>query len=157
MVALLPAIKITRGQIKNMVLTIGSWFNEPGIEFKVSYKVHKLVRQTMVDDIMKPCGLEDKDPNIYLGLVIATSSNTNELEVRGPEYDKRNKFINYGLWLPYKKINDSKDYLNEYLNNLFDALVLLFRKYDVSEAAIRSVQHKVEKEVINNEEYDYSE
>ena len=79
-----------------MTLTIRSWFNEPGIHFNISYKVGQLVRQLMSNDIMTPFGLETKDPDIFLGLVIATSSSTSELEVRGPDYDKRNKFINYG-------------------------------------------------------------
>jgi len=140
-----------------MVLTIGSWFNEPGIEFKISYKVRKLIRQIVVEDVMKPFGLEEKEPNWFLGLVIATSSNTNEVEVRGPENDKRNKTINYGLWLPYKKINDSKDYLNEYLNSLFDALVILFEKYGIPEQPIRLVQEKVKKDVLDNPEYEYNE
>ena len=62
-----------------------------------------------------------------------------------------------GLWLPYSKINESPDYLKEYLSNLFDALVLLFSKYNVPEMAIRGVQKKVEIEVLNNENYIYSE
>ena len=140
-----------------MTLTIRSWFNEPGIHFNISYKVGQLVRQLMSNDIMTPFGLETKDPDIFLGLVIATSSSTSELEVRGPDYDKRNKFINYGLWLPYSKINESPDYLKEYLSNLFDALVLLFSKYNIPEMAIRGVQKKVEIEVLNNENYIYSE
>jgi hypothetical protein len=140
-----------------MILTIRSWFNEPGIEFTVSHKVHKFARQTIIDEVLKPFGLESKDPDVFLGLVIATSENTKIVEVRGPEYDKRNKFINYGLWLPYEKINNSNNYLGEYLNNLFDALVLLFNKYDVPESAIRNVQGKVEAEVLNNPNYVYSE
>ncbi|HEY9001786.1 MAG TPA: hypothetical protein VIM89_10570 [Mucilaginibacter sp.] len=140
-----------------MVLAIGSWFNEPGIEFRVSFKVRKLIRQIMVEDIMMPFGLEERDPYTFMRLVISTSIGTSKLEVRGPEYDKRNKTINYGLWLPYKKINESSSYLNEYLNNLFDALVILFKKYDVPEDPVRSVQKKVEKEVLNNAEYEYNE
>jgi uncharacterized metal-binding protein len=140
-----------------MILTIGSWFNEPGIDFKISYKVHKLIRQTLIDDVMEPYKLTNKDQDIFLGLVIATSNDTEELEVRGPEYDKRNKFINYGLWLPYKKINDSASYLSTYLTCLFDALVILFKRYDILETAIRAVQHKIEKEVLNNQEYAYQE
>ena len=116
-----------------MTLTIGSWFGEPGISFKVSYKVSKFIRQLLTDDIMIPFGLESKEPNTFLGLVITTLSSISELEVRGPQYDKKNKTINYGLWLPYKKINESSNYLTEYLCSLFDALVVFFNKYYIED------------------------
>lgn len=140
-----------------MVLTIGSWFSEPGVEFKVSHKVHKFIRESLIEDVMKPFGLETKDPDIFIGLVITTRKNIEELEVRGPEYDRRNKFINYGLWLPYKKIDEAENYLKEYLKYFFDALVILFKKYDVPEENIRKVQHNVEAEVLNNINYRYVE
>ena len=140
-----------------MVLTIGSWFSEPGVEFEISHKVHKFIRENLIEDIMKPFGLETKDPDIFIGLVITTTKNLTELEVRGPEFDRRNKFINYGLWLPYQKIVCSENYLKEYLRYFFDALAILFKKYNVPEESILKVKYKVEEEVLNNANYSYSE
>src|ERR1700744_197535 len=112
-----------------MELTIRSWFGEVGIEFKISHKVHRLIRETLIEHIMQPYGLDQKDPSTFIGLVITTTSKTEILEVRGPEFDKRNNFINYGLWLPYHMINGTSNYLKEYLHYLFDALVILFKRY----------------------------
>lgn len=140
-----------------MVLTIGSWFSEPDVEFKISHRVHNLIRENLIEDVMKPFGLETKDPDIFIGLVITTTKNIVELEVRGPEYDKRNNFINYGLWLPHEKIVCSENYLKEYLRYFFDALVILFKKYHVPEENIFKVKYKVEEEVLNNANYSYSE
>ena len=106
---------------------------------------------------MKPFALEARDPDIFMGLVITTKKSVVELEVRGPEYDKRNKFINYGLWLPYKEIDDAQNYLKEYLKYFFDALVILFKNYDVPEEDIRKVQREVETEVLDNINYRYVE
>lgn len=139
------------------MLTIGSWFSEPGVEFEISHKIHNFIRERLIEDVMKPFGLETKDPDIFIGLVITTTKNLTELDVRGPEYDKRNKFINYGLWLPYQKIVCSENYLKEYLKYLFDALIILFKKYDVPEESILEVKHKVEDEVLNNANYSYVE
>jgi hypothetical protein len=140
-----------------MILTIRSWFNEPGIEFEVSYKVHNFIRQTIIDDIMIPFGLIDKDPSTYIGLVITTNPQIADIEVRGPEYDKRNKFINYGVWLPYKRICEAENYLNEYIECLFSALILLFKMYGIPSSAVTIVKNKVEEEVLNNDKYKYSE
>jgi hypothetical protein len=140
-----------------MILTIRSWFSEPRIEFKISYKVLKLVRESLVDYIMKPFGLDILEPDLLIGLVITTTKNTTQLEVRGPEFDKRNKFINYGLWLPYKPITDAESYMKEFLKYLFEALVILFKKYDVPESAIWDVKERVQKEVLYNSTYNYVE
>jgi hypothetical protein len=140
-----------------MVLTLRSWFSEVGIEFKISFKISKLVRQLLIENVMQPYDLESTNPDCFICLVITTTKNTKNLEVRGPEYDKRNKVINYGLWLPYENINNSNNYLREYLSYLFDALVILFNKYQVPESAIRDIQCKVEEEVLDNPEYIYSE
>src|SRR5476651_366358 len=120
----LLVIRTIQEHNNNMALTIGSGFSEPGVEFKVSHKVHKFIRESIIKDIMKPFALEARDPDVFIGFVITTRKNIKELEVRGPEYDKRNKFINYGLWLPYQKIDDAENYLNEYLKYFFDALVI---------------------------------
>jgi len=140
-----------------MTLTLSSWFGEVGIKFKISFKVHKLIRELLIENVMKPFGLDSKDPEVFLGLVLTTTKETRDLEVRGPEYDRKNKYINYGLWLPYEKIDNSNNYLQEYLNYYFDALVILFNKYNISEESILKVKYKVEEEVLNNANYSYSE
>ena len=138
-----------------MIIAISSWFNEPDIEFRISFKVHNVVWKYLTDDIMKPFGLEENDPGFLMRLVTATSSDTKKLDVRGPEINKRNKSISYGLWLPYENINGSADYLKEYLYYYFNALVIVFNVYGVSEASIREIQDKVEAEVLNNTVYLY--
>lgn len=140
-----------------MVLTIRSWFSEPDVEFKISHRVHNFIRENLIEDVMKPFGLETKDSDIFIGLVITTQKNMSELEVRGPEYDRKNKFINYGLWLPYKKIEDAENYLEEYLKYFFDSLIILLKNYNVPAESILKVKYKVEKEVLNNANYSYSE
>lgn len=140
-----------------MIIAISSWFNEPGIEFKISFKVHNLIWKYLTDDIMKPFGLEEKDPGFLMRLVTATSSDTKELDVRGPETNKRSKSISYGLWLPYEHINSSADYLKEYLYYYFNALVIVFNIYGISEASICEIQGKVEAEVLNNTLYLYED
>jgi hypothetical protein len=136
-----------------MVLTISSWFNEPGVKFNVSHKIYKRIRQLLIEEIMHPFELDKKDSDTFIGLITATSLNTEALEVRGPELNKKNKTINYGLWLPYRKITESDDYLRDFLQNYFDALVKVFQHYDVPEANVRKVQKQTESEVLNNSDY----
>jgi len=136
-----------------MTITLSSWFNEPNVKFRISHIVYKFIRQSLIDDVMISHGLEKRDPNLFLELVTCTSIKTTELEVRGPEYDKRNKFITYGLWLPFERINNSSHYVKEFLDLYFDALVLVFRYYSIEESVIRKVQSKTLVEVVDNDFY----
>ncbi|MFD2145329.1 hypothetical protein [Mucilaginibacter antarcticus] len=138
-----------------MILIISSWYGEPGVSFRIYFKVHKLIRHQLIEQVMYPFGLEAADSETVLSLVSTTTANTKKLEVRGPEVDKRNKTINYGLWLPYLNIHNSSNYLKTYLEYYFDALVILFDKYDIPEDVIRAIQRKVENEVLGNLEYEY--
>lgn len=71
-----------------MIVTVSSWFNEPGINFKISFRVHNLICEFLVNEIMKPFRLDEKYPNLLIRLVTATSINASELDVRGPEINK---------------------------------------------------------------------
>lgn len=136
---------------------MSAWYNEPGIKFNVSHKIYKLIRLQLIEKVMDPTGLTAKDPDHFLNLNTTTAYDIYELAVRGPVIDKRNKFISYGLWLPYKEINDSKEYLKTFLEFYFDALLILFDKYNVPREFILDVREVVVKEVDNNTEYFYVE
>ncbi len=74
-----------------MIVSVGSWSNEPGINFKISYRVHNLIREFLVNKIMKPYGLEERDTQFLLNLVTVTSLKTKELDVRGLKLIKEEK------------------------------------------------------------------
>lgn len=140
-----------------MRLSISSFYSEPGFSFSISHKVDNLIREKLTDMVMVPYGLDKKDTNVFLGLDITTSSTTYSLEIKGPYYDKKNDFINWGLWLPYKEIYKEPDQLIPYLKYFFDAVVQVFKNYNIDEQEIRTVQKIVEGEVINNPEYIFEE
>lgn len=135
-----------------MTLLISAWYNEPGYNFRFSHKVSSFIRQQLHDKIFLDYGLDKKDVQWYLNLVIATDSKTTHLEVRGPHVRKRQKFIDYGLWLPYS-INQTEYPLASYIQNLFDALVIVFSNYEVLEMDIREVETLCKKEILHNENY----
>lgn len=138
-----------------MKLTLDSFFVEPDYYFNISYHVSNYIIGLLDIHIMEPYELSQKDQNLFLSLIISTNSKTKVVEVKGPSYDKRNGFINYGLWLPYKPITQSENYLSSYLKYLFDSLVIVFSKYSVKEEDVRKVQKLVEEEVLDNPKYGY--
>lgn len=140
-----------------MRFAISHLYVEPGIRFQISHKVDKYIEHKITEDIMKPYSLDKDKEGTFLNLIVSTRSTINELEVRGPDYDKKNDFIVWGLWLPYKEISEAEDQIPPYLNYLFEAIILVLAKYGAHEADIRGIQKDVEKEVINNPEYIFAE
>ena len=139
-----------------MKLAISSLYSEVGCSFKISYLVRKKITELLIEDIMEPFGLENIDKNLYLGLIISTSSKIYEVEVKGPHFDKRNGVVNYGLWLPYDKINNAENYVLSFINYLFDSLVIVFSKFSVPEHNIRNVERKSIEIIVNNKDYEYT-
>lgn len=135
-----------------MILLLSAWYNEPGYNFKFSYKVSNFIRAQLHQRIFLKYGLDTKDEQWHLNLVIATDSKTTNLEVRGPDVRKRQKFIDYGLWLPFT-INQDKYPLESYLEHLFRALVIVFSNYGVLAKDINEIEVICKKEILENETY----
>jgi len=140
-----------------MILVVSRWFNEVGYSFRISTKVDGFIRDQVREQILKNYELDKIDEGVYLNLVVATDSRTIDLEVRGPEIRKRQKFIDYGLWLPYDEINRALDPIAKYIEYYFKALRIVFKNYNVPPEAFDSIQEKAEKEILLNPEYDYKQ
>ena len=54
---------------------------EVGIKFHISHKVHKVMMRYLTEDIMKPYGLSELEPNVFLNLQQTTRESFSELSV----------------------------------------------------------------------------
>ena len=141
-----------------MILTMSSFYSEPGCKFCISHRVDNLIRDNLRLKIMEKYRLDTIDKDYFLDLSVTTNSKTTVVQVKGPDIDKKNKFYNCGLWLPYEAIAKADDQLPPYLKYLFDALAIFFgQQYDVKEEDIRNIQNEIEAEVIGNLEYEFNE
>jgi hypothetical protein len=140
-----------------MVLTISCLYTEPDVVFKISPGVDNLVRDTLIQMIMKPYGLEKKDPELFLGLFVTTRRDCRTARAMGPDHDKRNEYITWALRLPFEEITRADDPLEPYLNHLFSAVAEVFANYGVSREDVSKVESTVKMEVLGNPRYSYIE
>lgn len=134
------------------MLTITQLYTEPGSFFKISFEVTALIGKKLEEAI----NLYDLLPNgKEFTIYICTKKQLNEIEVKGPDIESTN--IIWSLWLPYDKIVKEKEQIIPFLNICFEALVLLFNHYNVSEKDIMKIKEIIEKRVINNRVYLYIE
>ena len=136
-----------------MILLIGAWYNEVGYSFNFSHKVDVFIREQITNEIFTKYGLDTIEDSWYLNLIIATDSHTIKIDVRGPKQRKRQMMIDYGLWLPYNYNMKSENPLEKYIECLFDALVIVFDNYGVSQKDILDLKASSKKEILNNSVY----
>ena len=140
-----------------MILITSAWYNEPEYYFEISHKVDNFIREQVIKTIFPKYQLDDIEPNWYLKLSVSTASDIKELEVRGPEINKRSKMISYGFWMPFDTITKSKDPINSYLDYYFQALQVVFTGYGVDPNDFNAIKDVCVKEIVNNSEYIYEE
>jgi len=61
------------------------------------------------------------------------------------------------MWLPYNKILQNGDYLSNFINELFVALIIILKKYNVLESTIHKFKNEIINHVTGNSLYEYKE
>ena len=135
-----------------MKLYFASFYTDPNANFKVSFKVFKFLKKIANENLTLR---SEKYKEYTLELWYNTARIQKEIEIKGPDIDKKDKTLGYGLFLPYKKIIKSKTFLKTYLEYYFDAMAMLLSEFEVPEADVRKVQKIVMDEVLDNPEYEY--
>ncbi|MES2566280.1 MAG: hypothetical protein V4565_05405 [Bacteroidota bacterium] len=136
-----------------MELTIGAWYNEPGVSFDFSFRISKFVRLAIKECIMTPLGLIDAYPEKCLHLTVTTTSAQDKLEVKMGPFKSKATNVNCGLWFPYNSIILSKNPLEEYIENYIKSIPLVFEKWGVTAEQISQVTIKIKTEIIGNPYY----
>ena len=84
--------------LDEMELTIGAWFNEPGINFEFSYRISNYIRLAIKECVMTPLGLIDAYPEKFLHLTVTTTSTQDKLEVKMGSFKAKATSVKCGLW-----------------------------------------------------------
>lgn len=133
-----------------------SIFSEVNSYFSISHKVDLKIREELNENIVSYLKLTPKEKEMdFINLITCTKKSVLAVKIEGPDFNRKEKIINWGLWLPYEKIVEYSDQRKQYIKYYFDALVILFKRYGVEEEVLRQVQKDIEKEVIENNEYEY--
>ncbi|MEM9889096.1 MAG: hypothetical protein AAF849_24680 [Bacteroidota bacterium] len=88
---------------------------------------------------------EEKFGNANLDMIAVLERKTKELEIKGPTVDS--ELVDFGIWLPYKKMKNSSNYRLSYFNYFCEGILTLLRKYDFdtleTEKAIDELRKKL--------------
>ena len=129
---------------------------EVGYEFLISHKVDNLIINLLSEKIIIPYKLDAIDEEIFLNLQVSTDSKCSRIDVVKPD-SVNDEFLTWKMWLPYKQIVESGNYLDEYLNCFFDAATQVFTEYGVDVQDVLAVKEIIKTEVLDNSDYEYVE
>ncbi len=139
-----------------MEILTSSLYSEVNCYFSISHKIDLEIRKALNEKIIPELRFTSREEGFkFINLIVSTSNDTHKMEVKGPDFNRKEKIINWGL--PYKEIMNSANQVVLYLQFYFDALVFLFRKYGINEELIRSIQEEISSKVIGNSEYEYED
>lgn len=114
----------------------------PNFENKFRSISSVVIKETLNNCFDSWDGFLAKYPGYGLSLYIVKKRGMFELLVKGPTISKKNKVLDYSIFLP----DEIKD-LNLYIDLVFEGVGVVLSKYKVSEGVIEKMKEECKKEL----------
>lgn len=138
-----------------MRIGTASLYCEPGYSFEIPYKIDLLIRNRLNEMVITKYLFEMIQTDVLLSFIVSTNSKTEKVEVKGPDVNKRQQTVTWGLWLPYKEITEADDPIKAYIRCYFEAAGMILEEFKVKREDIQLVREEVEEELRNNPDLYY--
>ncbi|WP_203288859.1 hypothetical protein [Metabacillus sp. cB07] len=129
-----------------MYITVSHLYVEVGTYFPISYKVDNLIIYEINEKITGPYKLDLVNKDQLINLMVTTNRATTELEVRGPDYYRKDDIKVWALYLPYYRITEAPDVIEAYLDYFFLGAFEVLKKYNVKLKDIEHVRDAIKKQ-----------
>jgi hypothetical protein len=139
-----------------MKITISALYVEPGVSFEIPYTVIGFIREVLNKRLLKRYGLNEKQNDVWLSLIISTKREYRKAEAKGPDFDKENGCLTWGLWLPYEEIFQSPDQIKMFIIKFFEAIKSILVTYGIKPDDVEQAKDEVRKEVVGNDHYSHA-
>ncbi|KEZ47965.1 hypothetical protein [Metabacillus indicus] len=130
-----------------MYITVSRLYDEVGTYFPISYKVGNLIIHEINEKITGPYKLDLVNKDQLINLMVTTNRATTELEVRGPDYYRKDDIKVWALCLPYYRITEAPDVIEAYLDYFFLGAFEVLKKYNVKLKDIEHVRDVIKKTI----------
>ncbi|KEZ47963.1 hypothetical protein [Metabacillus indicus] len=141
-----------------MYINVSSLYAEVGVYFPISYKVDNLIIHEINEKITGPYKLDLVNKDQLISLMVTTNKATIELEVKGPDYYKKDDIKVWALYLPYYRITEAPDVIEAYLHFFFQGAYEVLKEYNVKLEDLEHVRDTIKKTIKSSpEDFFYDE
>ena len=133
-----------------MRIGTASLYCEPGYTFEIPYKIDLLIRNRLNEMVTQKYLFDMIQTDVLLSFIVSTSSKTEKVEAKGPDVNKRQRTVTWGLWLPYKEITKANNPIKEYIRCFFEAAGMILEGFKVKKEDVQNVRKEVEEELRKN-------
>lgn len=127
-------------------INLSQIYSEPGVSFSGNVLTPEKSREWrfLLDNNLTPEGLmTTKYKDFTIDFVITSSVFINNLDIRGPRVVKRNKFIEYAVWIPYSSVVNDKNPLEKLTQYFKNGISVVLKKLEYSENSIKNIENKI--------------
>lgn len=124
-----------------MKITVGQIYIQPGIAFPFSHLFQRWMSKEL-SDLIRPSAnfIRRYGDDFTLVLNVSAKPEVRQPEIKGPTVFERTKDVEYTIFLPYDKINESSDVIASAVRSFLDSVVSVFDslEFDSSEVVKRA-------------------
>lgn len=137
-----------------MRISTAGVYPEAGINFNVSYKFNKLLRETLShpDENFANTFNSVHGEEYSLGIILSAKSNSLDLVIKGPSISKKYKVVDYILYIPFGIINQ-KDFFVRYVDFVCIGIKEILDRYIHSTIMHKKLDQFKEEALKNKKEF----
>ena len=99
-----------------MKITVSTVYPEAGVNFQISYKFFKLLRDELeASGILSARFNAAFGEDYSLGIIFSTRAKIMDLEIKGPTVSKRYKVVDYVIYIPFGIVMNKETFFNQYV------------------------------------------
>jgi len=139
--------------VDNMKIEFSHIFIQVGIKFNFSYKLHNFLSEKVSSLVsISDFFLKHYDDSYELIFNVSAKKELAINEIVGPRTSKKNKTIEFTIFLPYTPIMQEPEPNKSALEHLFQGIYEVFRKYEIDTSKVKKEQGEIINKIMSSPE-----
>jgi hypothetical protein len=139
-----------------MEIYIGQIYIEANVNFCFSHVFQNYLHTFLSENIITNKPFEEKYQNYNFMFRMSAKKGLTQNEIKGPTIYKKDKDIEYSIFLPFDIIMKNKNYNYVALKYLFNGLYTIFEDYKLDFSKIKDQEENEIGKILNNENMFYN-
>lgn len=140
-----------------MNIYVAQIYIEVGVNFNFSHLFQSYLHSVLSKNTIPSCSFIEKFEGFDLMFRMSAKLNINDNEIKGPTIFKKDKDIEYSIFLPFDIIMQNSNYHYWALKYLFNGIFSIYEKYSFEFSYLKNNEEDIIKEILSDPEMFYPE